>query len=305
MGSSLPEFFRWQGENKHFSFSGISLIFYIITFAIVFVCVLLLWIFKNLLRRWFSTKDTHLRVFKTKILFRFIGITTLIFMVFRSYILYVSNYPTRWEILPLHLCRLTMIFLSLTLILNRIDLVKYFGHLAIIGSILAIIKPDFDFAKTINDVSPIGLDSFYYYDYILAHSWLLLATSSLYAIKYIDLKIKDWVITVIFFSCVATLMFFINWITFKYAPKGWKTNYFYLGDDSINPQKNVFGVASNWPYNLLSWTFIGIIATSISTMFWIFQSKFTFDKFDNKFKFKLVKAQRWEEFYHSFNIKKH
>ncbi|WP_029608787.1 YwaF family protein [Mycoplasma simbae] len=302
--SRFHEFFRWQGEDKLFYFEGVSLGFYIGCVALAFVALILMWFFKHVIRNWFNSKKTHLRVFKQKGLFRLIGSIIILFMILRSLVLSIGRYPSEWEILPFHLCRLMLVFTALSLIFDAPQLVKYFGAIGMLGAIVALVKPDLSFAGvSASGAYRVGLDSIYFYDYILIHTFLLLGIAALFIVRKIQFRAKDLLITLIFFTLIAIVMFFVNWVTFVYAPDNWKTNYFFLGKDEVNTQKDVFGPLSHWPYNLLSWTFAGWVLATIASMIWMLQDKVYFNRINGKWVFKIQKSNRWKEFISSFKNK--
>ncbi|WP_260359458.1 YwaF family protein [Mycoplasma sp. HS2188] len=299
MAFKIPEFFRWQGDNKSFYFEGISLIIFNVLFALTVLSMILLWLFKKPISRWFNNKNKHLIILSKVQLFRLIGSITLVFMFLRSVLLIISHFPTQWEALPFHLCRFMLLLSALCLVFNKVDYVKYFGHVAIIGALIALSKPDLNFE---NGIVPFrtGLDSYYFYDYILIHSFLILLTSALYIVSNPRFKAKDILYAVIFFFSTTIIIFSINWLTSVYANDSWKTNYFYLGKDEINSQKDIFGPLSKWPYNLFSWSILGTIVATISISFWFWQDSFYLDKINKKWVFVKQKSIRWIEFKNSF-----
>lgn len=78
--------------------------------------------------------------------------------------------------------------------------------------------------------------------------------------------------------------------------KGWQTNYLYLGKDEVNSQSNLFGVLSKWPWNIFTWTFLGLIFYSIFIAIWIIQDKVQIDFMNGKMSISVKKSDRWIEF---------
>lgn len=297
----MLEFFRWQPDNKHFYFKGISLALYITCVVASFLAVILIWIFKNPIHRWYNSKSIHLGTLSSKSLKILIGSITIVFMIIRSLMLWFAKYPNIYEIIPFHLCRLMLLFTALSLVFNKVNLIKYFGPIAIIGCIIALLYPSFDFVPATKP-QKIGIDSAYFYDYILCHCFLLIITSMLLATHRIQIKAKDLLITTIFFICLALIMFGINLVTYIYAPKGWQTNYLYLGKDEVNSQSNLFGVLSKWPWNLFTWTILGLIFYSIFVAIWIVQDKVQIDFMNRKMSISVKKSDRWVEFKNSQKV---
>ncbi|WP_165381425.1 YwaF family protein [Mycoplasmopsis phocirhinis] len=299
MEFKVPEFFRWQGENKLFHFEGISLATFNMIFSLAVLTMIMMWIFKKPISRSFNNKDKHLLFLTKKQLFRLIGSIILIFMLARIILIITIKYPTQWEVLPLHLCRFMLFLSALSLIFNKTHYVKYFGHIAIVGAMIALSRPDFDFE---NGLKPFrtGLDSYYFWDHITTHSFLLILTSFLYVVSSSKFKAKDLLYTMLFFLITTIIIFIINWISDVYAPTSWKTNYFYLGQDAYNTQKDVLGVLSKWPFNLFTWTTLGAGVAVVSILFWIWQDNFYLDKINSKWVFVKQKSTRWVEFKNSF-----
>lgn len=292
----LPEFFRWQSENKSFYFSGASLAVYLIFAILTGISVLLLWTFKRPIYRWFNAKSTHLRIFSTRALKTTIGASIIVFMSLRSLLLIVSNYKNMYEALPFHLCRLLLIVTAFCLLFNKLNFIKYYGSVALIGALVAIVNPSFDFVEPIKP-QKIGLDSIYFYDYIFIHCFLILIVAAIFVITPTQLKPIDFLITLILFIAIALLAFGINWLTYEYASSNsWKSNYLYLGKDDINSQANLFGPLSKWPWNLITWICVGLLAHGISMIIWMVQDKIVIDLINGKFSIKIRRSEHWHRF---------
>lgn len=302
----MPSFFDWHYANKQFRFEGVSFTIFYLVFSLSIICGFLLWFFKRPINRWFNSKERHLGFLSKRALFATIGSLIIVFMATRSTFVLFNNYPFPWEVLPFHLCRLMLLFLGLCLVFNRLELVKYFGAVALIGAFIALVNPSFEFEKIPKGVKPaVGLDSVFYYDYILIHNFLFLGIMSAFVIHKMNFKAKHLIIQISFFLCLALFMFGINWLTSLLTkdvknPHVWQTNYLYLGKDEVNAQKNIFGPASHWPYNLISWSVVGIIACILATCFWLAQDSIFIDKINNKWVFKYQKTSNFKNFMSSF-----
>ena len=92
---------------------------------------------KDLIKKRFDRGGKFL-FFKSDIVmwktFGFIGLTTTLL---RTILLIVFNYPLKWEIVPLHLCRLISVIVFIVMATGKVDKLKYVTYLAVIGSFFA------------------------------------------------------------------------------------------------------------------------------------------------------------------------
>ncbi|WP_412031721.1 hypothetical protein [Metamycoplasma buccale] len=297
-------FFSWKGN--HLNFTGASTIIFYLFFALTILASFLLWIFRNPIRRNYQNRETIMKMKKNNFWILF-GSISLFLLMARSFILLFTKIPRPWESIPLHLCRLMLIFIIITFITNKFSFIKYFVLFAILGAFIAFIIPGLDFRteKQLNSPSPIGIDNFYYWDYLFAHIYV-------YALSFVLLIINDnnkytfkhALITFGMFSAIFIVIFFINFLTNKFASELWKTNYFYLGFNKYNPFYKVGGILTHWPYHLISYIVLSFIILIFMVFVISFQEIFYLDKVENKWIFKIQKSKIWCEYWKSCKVKK-
>ncbi|UUD35012.1 YwaF family protein [Mycoplasmopsis caviae] len=298
-----PKGFLSYTGNK-LNFSGFSYVFFFIVTALTFISVLLIWLFRREIKKNYEQKEKILFLSK-RIFWLICGSIILIGMIIHIVILSIDKFYNYWEYLPLHFCRIMLLFIALSLITNRMEYVKYYGYLAIICGLLALMKPDFNFLKEKDKTIPfpIGIDNIYYWDYIFAHCSVVIIPTVFYALSNDKIKFKDTLYSGAFFVALALIIFFLNWAVYTYASDfGWKTiNYWYLGKDEFNGFKNFFGPLSRWPFNILTYIVLGAVLIIISTIFYCVQDKVYLAKEDNKWVFKWAKSENWKIYKNSFS----
>ncbi|WP_029512779.1 YwaF family protein [Mycoplasmopsis iners] len=272
-----------------------KIIFYAISLTVILIAFLL-WFFKRPIRRHFLQKDRIMWMSK-RTFWTVFGSISLVMVGVRSAILAFNNFPNKWEIIPLHLCRLMLIFTSIILIINKLHWIKYFGPFAIVGAIVALLIPEMpkqDWQKT----SGVGVDNFYFWDFVFAHVYVLIVPIIIYCSIKHKYTFKDTLITFGLFAGLATLMFIINLTTnlIPGVPKPWKSNYFYLGMTEYNSQKELLKTATHWPFNFISFLTCIIIYIFLFILLWCFQSKFYIDIINKKFVFEWRKSKAWKKY---------
>ncbi|RMX36067.1 integral membrane family protein [Mycoplasmopsis fermentans MF-I2] len=297
-------FFSYSGN--HLNFTGFSQAFFYIIAFLSITCLLLIWLFHRQIKQKYLVK-IKLFYLQKRTFWLLFGLIILLGMVIHIIILAADKFHRAWEYLPFHFCRILMLLIALSLIFNKLHYVKYYGFLAIISGLLALVKVDFNFMQEEDKdiIFPIGIDNWYYWDYLFAHVFVLLMPAVMYALSNNKIRFKDSIFTVIFFSTLSLTMFLINWITYTYSKElTWKTmNYFYLGPDEYNSFRDFMGPLSKWPYNLFTYIFIGILAVIISTIFYCFQDKIYLAKVKNKWVLKWIKSENWKIYRSSFNTR--
>uniref|UniRef100_UPI00101DEDB9 TMEM164 family acyltransferase n=1 Tax=Mesomycoplasma neurolyticum TaxID=2120 RepID=UPI00101DEDB9 len=234
--------------------------------------------------------------------FVLVGIITLFFNLIRIIILIATDYPWKWELIPLHLCRFYIILISILLIIKKIHLIKYFAIPCIVGSLAAFlfanlgvvqsfIKDDIKYNSLIkgtveyeNAGTNLGVDNYFFWDYILTHSYVLIMPIFL-TIVFNDkakLKLKEFLLGNLYLFIFSIFIFFLNWICFAIGQKSnspkiqvmLNSNWLYLGRDGVTS----LGPLSKWPQSIIGLvTVIFIIDCIIYFVYTLFEAiKFDF-----------------------------
>lgn len=144
------------------------------------------------------------------------------------------------ELLPLHMCNLTLIFAILTMLTKSQSLFQLTYYWCL-GALFAVITPDIKFSFP----HPLTL-SFY-----ITHFYLIFA--AIYGILFFNFKptFKGWINSFIILNICAFIIFFIN--------KNLGTNYLYINKvPSFSSPLDYFG---GWPYYIIVVEIIYLILT--------------------------------------------
>ncbi|WP_338822312.1 YwaF family protein [Mycoplasmopsis felifaucium] len=254
-------------------------------FMLTLVACLLIYLFRRVIRQNYQNK-TLIMSMRKKDFWILIGSITLTMIIARSILVLATNYPMLWEIVPLHFCRLILLFIAFSLIFNKLNWIKYYGHLGIFGALLSVFIPGI--------YKSVGADNFWFYDYILAHAFILLMISLMFAFTRDKYKFEDTVITVILFGSLCFAMWIINLSTASFAHNiRWRSNYFYLGKSEYNDMYSRLGWIVEWPLNLLTFTLLGILVLTLSVVLWCLTDKIHIEKQDGKIKAYIFKSEVW------------
>ncbi|ACF07481.1 YwaF family protein [Metamycoplasma arthritidis] len=283
-------FFDWRGGQQ--KFAGVSVYLYIAFFFLAFVGAFLIWIFRKVIYQNYQAKVKIMGLQK-RYFWMLVGLIILLFMTIRSIIMVVIRVPRLWEAIPLHLCRLMIIFVAFSLIFNNLNSTKYYALLAFVGTIVAISIPGMHFEDPRKAMPPypVGYDNFFFWDYILAHSFLLIMP--LLMLIFNDKKtytIKDSGISFGISVTIFLIIFVINLLTNLYAPNNWKTNFFYLGTNKFNIYSETMGKLTAWPFHLFSYSLAYLISMPLITLLLAFQDMIFIEKIDDKMKFNFKKT---------------
>ncbi|MBZ4203567.1 YwaF family protein [Mycoplasma sp. CH-Wi4] len=265
-------------------------IFYLLV-AFFFVSAIIICLFRKIIKENYSRQNKIL--FMPKHLFwRILGLLLLLGIVWRGSLVYIIDYEYKYEVLPFHLCRIMILFISISFIFNKIELIKYYGFIAVPAAIIALFVPNIG----VNT----GADNYWFWDYLLAHLFVFIMPFVLFAISTFDYKFKDSVVTQILFVTLCLTMFVINYITNTLnTPKEWKTNYFYFALDEYNDILKIIPFLI-WPFHILIFIFLGIVLMSIFILFWILSDKFYLYKSNEKIQFYKSDSKMWIHYKESF-----
>ncbi|WP_406615083.1 YwaF family protein [Mycoplasmopsis hyopharyngis] len=286
-------FWNFNGTGLR-NFSGPDLYFYWTFVAFALLTWVLLWVFRRIIRNNFLLKESFTtnehNVFATWIT---LGLVILAFQIVRIAWVVEKSSDRIWESIPLQFCRLTLMIITILLLSNKTKYIAYITPYSTLAASLALIL------REIPDEC--GMDTYFYWDFLIIHTFILLfpmVISSLYKIEFTFVHSLIRIASLFAFTLLA---FFINWITFKFAPSNWKSNYFFTGKNEINSFSSLLGKASNWPYNLFTYTFIGIIWEVIAVFIYCVQDKIFIDKIGNLW---ILKIQKSENYVKYFDFKK-
>lgn len=258
---------------------------YWILAALGIISIILIYLFRRIIRTNYLLKTKIIGINKKAFWFTF-GILILLYIITRSFLIVISKFENQWESIPLHFCRLMLLFISFCLIFNRLNWIKYYGHLALLGTLLALFIPGFNHNN--------GVDNFWYWDYLFAHILILILITIMFSITTFEYSFQNTIETIIFFWILTIIIWTFNLISTDYiSVPGWKSNYFYLGKDEYNDMYKVVGVLLKWPYNIITVPLTGIIILTLTIVIWFWLDKFHIDKKDNKIVFYVTKSQMW------------
>ncbi|ADE19920.1 YwaF family protein [Mycoplasma crocodyli] len=300
-------FFSWTGN--HYTFHDITSQVIFHGFSIIcFIAFFLLWLFKREITKSYQVKNSFLKR-NESLVFQVIGFAILLFIILRISMLISRSYPNMWEIVPLHLCRLTLFLLAIFLIIKKTEYFKYVAIVQVGGAMIALLIPDMRFAYTFTESAifngqaynagqkiffSVGWDNFFFMDYLLAHGFAILVPLIFFILKPTVITKKDTVLSFTFFGTILVTVFFINWTSYTFATSPvWKSNYFYVGKDDVNNLSNLFGVLSHWPFNVFTFTLFGAIYLLSGTGVYLLQDSVYFAKDNGKWVFRIQKSKAW------------
>lgn len=284
--SKIKGFFDWQGNNLTFSES--AWLSYLII-ALVFIAAFFIMVYKKKIYSYINLESENVKIFKIfrskESFFQLIGIIGMFFLLMRVVILAVGDYPNKWEFIPLHFCRMFIFLIFCAFILKKSEWVKYFAFFSIGGAVIGLFISDLSnsaFWGQWNKNFPvqfgrggfdIGLDSYIFWDYFLAHSFAFLMPIIIFTTSKTKIVRRDSWISIISLLVFTIFIFFLNWILDAYASPEWKSNYFYVGQLQ---QITVFGVLNEWPFSLITYIVLGFFIYYLIFWIWILQDKIDF-----------------------------
>ncbi|UVD81963.1 YwaF family protein [Mycoplasma iguanae] len=298
----------WRGNQLTFAAS--APLFWTF-FALILLLMMLVWIYKEKTSAYFQNV-TRIMFMPKRIFEIFSGIAIITFTLIRVLFLELDDYAQKWEYFQLHFCRFFVFIIGVLLIINKKHYIKYFGILSMLGGLIGILFADLkNSAELINaDLayeltrSPAngkpglewGHDSYFWWDFIFAHNFVLIASFMLFIVSGKKAKIDQQAlfISIVGMTILTAIVFWLNIVMDYIAPVQWKSNWFYLGSQGIN----TLGKYSKWPYSFFVLWPAGVFASIIFTFLYFAQDKIHFE-FSAKGlpkKIKIVKSQNWEYF---------
>lgn len=222
-----------------------------------------------------------------KVLFwRVFGVLLLLGILVRIGIVIYIDYGFKFEVLLFYFCRFMVIFLFVVMIINRFDLIKYFGFLSVFGVIFVL------FVLLMGEYS--GVDSFWFWDYLLFHVYLFIVFFVLFVVLKFEYIFKIIVEIIIFFVVFCLVMFGLNFVFDIYVKDlSWKLNYWYLGFNENNDLYEKFGKVMVWLIYILFFIFLGIVLIVFFVVFWVFFDKLYIVKENGKIKVYIIRLEFW------------
>ncbi|WP_117274937.1 TMEM164 family acyltransferase [Mycoplasmopsis edwardii] len=275
-------FFHWRHNVVDFKTARpLFLGFFALSLLIIFI----LWIYRDSINRYLNKEGKKFIFNKLDLdqLFVVIGATALFFNVIRLIFLFAIDFPWKSEIIPLQLCRFFTFFIPILFLFKKGHYIKMFSIIAIIGAImgfafanLGVIKQFVEDDRLYNNLQPgtveyqkagfnVGYDNIMYWDFILAHSFILIISVFTHIAYGEKAKINLFYLIrgAIYILIYTFALFFLNWIFNSIGmassnPKvkvGLDANWLYLGQAGIS----VLGPLSKWPVALPVFIVFGII----------------------------------------------
>ncbi|WP_025755735.1 YwaF family protein [Mycoplasmopsis cricetuli] len=246
-------------------------------------------------------------------LIKIAGWITLIFMFLKSILLIISDYPDTWEILPLHFCRLCIMFFAFLMIFNKMNMIKYVAFASVLGALLALLIPDLKSTLVASEDQIIGdvnilkgenvmaytWKQYLFYDFFITHAFSLLLPIILSVLFPYKITLKDNIYTYFGFVIVMIILFLINLIANSTGFKNWNSNYLYLGKIGLSGFPLIISKLGIWAWTIFTLLTVGIIYIVFASLFFIIQDKIHFHFKKNKFIF-LSKSDKWITYKESF-----
>ncbi|WP_324672286.1 YwaF family protein [Mycoplasma sp. 888] len=286
-----PGFWSWTGSGEisetMLAQTNLSLrLSWVIAMLIIFV----IWIFKRQIHEAIKRKNVSVKT--QEILIRTAGALTLTFIVARAIMFGVTQYPGKWETIPLHMCRILGISIGIVLLLNKPQWMKYLISLSFLGATIALILPDVKINYTPDETFTafgksyekgkeyefhIYYDNYIFYDLMALHVFILLSTFIVSIVFPYSIRNKDILRTLALFGSLVVACFFLNWALDDLAPSAWKSNYIYVGKDKYNPFSSLIGPLMKWPFNVFTLIGLGTLYLYACAGIFILQDKIIFN----------------------------
>lgn len=314
-------FFSSPGGGK-LSFDSSLPVFYTLV-TLVFITLILLWLFKRQIKEKYDNSPHKYLFFKSeKALNMTVGISILIFFFFRVAILSTGQFINKWEIIPLHLCRLNIFLIGIILLFNKPKYIKYIAFASIGGALIGLALPDLRFpikepfvlydidgSSRIIEAGPdkknwfylqMGFDNYFFYDYLAAHIFILSTPIIFWILRGEKISFKDALIIWGFLVGLIIVAFIVNSITDTYVPKklvAWRTNYLYNGINEINARFSaILPPLTSWPYMVITQVVLATIIVPLFILFYLLQDKLKVSIQGKKVVFKTGNSETYEYF---------
>lgn len=307
-------FFSWRGNNLTFEE---SLPFYWTLFTLLLLLMFFVWIFKRPIKN--KIKSSKYLAQNKSVIEAMIGFGLLFGTFFRIAVYMIQGYPLKFESLPLHFCRIMLLISSIMLMANKSRYISTISWIMMGSALIGILLADLtnspistlgigqgpDGQDTIR--YSVGLDSWAFYDFVIVHFSVLFIGFWYLTFSNKSFTISNSFKSITFLIVLTLLIFFLDWILFIYAPnRGWKANWFYLGNNEIN---SIFKngnplVEKYWFFKwyALPFTFVsaGIAWFFLFTFFYFAQDILYINKTENKWIIRIRKSTTTKTFFRRY-----
>jgi uncharacterized membrane protein YwaF len=214
------------------------------------------------------------------------GIIGLLFFCLNRFLLGYGNYPLKWELVPLHMCRLAVLLILILMVIKKLKYIKYLIFWAEVGAIIGLLYfrlhgvyagTTFESkGKSLREYyyTDVGLDSYFWWDYAITHYFALLMPPFLWTGLKIKASWRDMWWSLFTLWILGTIAYVVDGI---FVTK--HVDYIYLSSDPTFSLPGVFGI---YPYMYASYTFLFLFGINLIYLIWILEGFFDFRRF--KFK---------------------
>ncbi|MGZ9413566.1 TMEM164 family acyltransferase [Mycoplasma sp. Z386] len=312
------DFFNWRRNVVTFAESKI--LFYSI-FALILLATTFVWIYKSKIYNHFNSNPDkkYLKNLNKDQLFMVIGAFVIIFNIFRIILFLVRDYPWKWELIPLHLCRFYIVYFGFIFLFKKAHNIKYISILAFLGGIVGFLfvnlgpVPEFiNQDRIYNSFQPgtieyeragfdSGYDTYAYWDFILTHGFVIFIPVLTHIAYGKKAKINITVITqgLVMMLILGIVIFFVSWIMYEILQKignpklkiALDPNWLYLGRTGIG----TLGKLTRWPLNIVTLSVLVPLLTYLAYFIYVLLSSIEFDNFNEKNKNPKIKFRKPRE----------
>ncbi|VEU63266.1 TMEM164 family acyltransferase [Mycoplasmopsis bovirhinis] len=271
-------------------------------FVLSLFVILFLYIYLKRVYNYFNQEGKKF-IFKTlslENLFVAIGIFTTIYNLIRLGFLIGIDYPYKWELFPLHLCRFFSFTIPLLYIFKKGPKINMVSILAVFGAIFGFLFADLgadpvatQIDREYNNLKEgtrewnnagfnLGYDNVLFWDFIFAHSFVLIMpvfTHIVYGPKA-KIKLRNFVQGSALMLGMLVLVLIGNIVLFQGIKNSnnrvqiqWTSNWFYLGAKGIN----TLGKLSKWPFSPIIFGLAGVLVNILGYIFYMFMSSIDFE----------------------------
>lgn len=272
---NVHSFFSWQGNQWDWPAYSKWIVL-----GITFALLLLTWIFKKQIRAFFKRHDEQ----KMDKWLSYLGVFLFAFQVFKLILYVVGDYPLRWELLWLHICRIHMLIIAVLLMARKKEYIKFITYISTMGAIAAMWFGTQTWSSIVGENKEaifvnegikfyhVGVDNFFFWDFFVFHISIVMIPVVLWTGFGWKLKTVNLYRTALIYAAGIIFIWLFNWALTQSTDNRWWANNWYIGMDKANDFKHALGVLSAWPQNLFAYLILGIVVLHVSHYVWILQS---------------------------------
>ncbi len=285
-------FWNYDGTgNPLHGYFGMDKYLYWTIIAFAFIAYFLIWVFRRTIHDHFKTSDDGTKKIQRYYLI-FVSLILLFMQILRTIWVVDKSYGRIWEAIPLQFCRLILILITGLIIFNKIEYIPYITPFSTVAASIALIIREMP--------KSVGIDSYLFWDFLLIHLFILIFPMVISSIKQIRFTIYDSIFRISFIVFFASIGFIINIVTLKFAPKEWRSNFFFIAPNESNGLPLFKNKPSLWPLTSLVYLSFCLFWETLSDITYCLQDKIYINKIDNFWIFKIKKSDNFRKF---FNIK--